>query len=1613
MVTHSAYRTLEIDFLGALANALVDLRGAATLAFELIQNADDAEGATSMRFDVRDEALVVENDGLFTDCDDQDSPECPWMPARGTRCDFHSFRLVQGGTKRDRQDTTGAFGIGFTSVYQITDEPQLSSGSRRWVIRLGEEVERIAEDVIDPPLDRTRLVLPWAREQTLLRERLRAQLVDAGEPERMLEELLVAVPRAMLFLRKVDRVDICRNGATIKTFIRARDAEIVTISDGSQAKNWRILTADFDGEAAALRARHPQIEPKRGSTVAIAIGDDADEDASDSAGYLYAVLPTQQRTLLTFHINADFYPSTSRKGIVLEGDYQSEWNRAALAAAAKASAQAIRTLPASLGHRRLWQIITSAKAAAQAAAQGEEDSAFEVFWEEARDAAREAETIYTSAGGWKRPDDAFLLRQPDEEAALRLLEALDLPIAHTDLRAAIYNLRGEIGIEFLEAAVLLDALETAGLDRASYSIPTVIREPALCELLWDELERMLGQQSQRSQTDQEALEHLIARSRTAPELAGGLSIWNETFVSEGTATVELFSQRFAFLDVARVGGRQHLRRLSQPFTRPAAAHALESFDANDLAAIGEASILRWFATAPLEFADDADAAGALGRLTIFPSGDGYHSLEGLLVPGGFIDPLGLTRLVTVDAVPNLTALLSVLRAPQLTLENYLRDHVPRQLDAKPLSRDAHEQLLDLIARHQSEFEDDEQLRATLAGAPLVLLNDGESVPAGQAYSNTPTVANALGNDANLAHAYSAAVARLYTWLGVAEIPRAQDVLARISRLASEPPAAEAKKAISRIIDVLAELYPRPQDRREHADWSASFMSDYEELVQLAWLPADNRDDWHEPADLYRRSREYLFSSQATFLGVPRPVEDRSVHILELLGVREEPTVRQVVDHLRACARGRETVNSQVYTFLTQRVDDEAARIEIERLRPEPCIQIDDGDYVGSWQVFWHDNSLAPIRRQLAENPFSSWRRLLDLIGVKVEPDHEDAIRLLREFSVEFGAQGSLSMDVARVLQVCWEILDRDLADGGISAAEVRKQLANVKCVPDGSGALAVPRRVLVEDMPGLADAFGAGLETRCVTRPQASWHALRAAGVRGLREAARADVRPADAEADAALLSHLAARRSEVARAVDATLEGDDVRRAMAWYDAIETRSSADLTVQWALRDGAETLTTDVMPIAALYSRERRALYVSISNGEVASWAAVAREVAALISETADPSRIAALLKEILAADTPQLAAAELDELGIPRLREPLRETLEQPVVGFGGQWMDEPAAESTGREVDGDAGGPVPTNGNSDTQTATGGADGNAPEPEGVAGPDGTSTVPSGSPNGGNSAGPRTAGGGAGRQGSTRRGTRADHGGGADDSRERGRWLVLVSGDGGTAGTGTDAASERRAAIDVAGIAEVLRYETERDRHAEEMPHENPGYDVQSRDGAGEIARFIEVKSISSSWDDAVVQLTSTQFKKAQELREKFWLYVVEYAGSPQARVRAIQDPASAATRFVFDHGWRARDEADDEGLADEPSALEERLAGATPALRRVVDAGGATPEAAYDLRSSGAPRHWRVDAAWPESHVALVGDVNRDRDVWLDDNGWAVFASDSVVQADLLAELGLDGER
>ena len=132
----------EVDYLGIIGTKLRDLTGYETLAHELIQNADDAskrdeKPAQWICFDIREDCLIVENDGIFTDCGHSTTRDtCLWKenPEIDQMCDFHRFRLIAGGDKRFQEGTTGAFGIGFISVYQITDSPILVSNGYRWEI---------------------------------------------------------------------------------------------------------------------------------------------------------------------------------------------------------------------------------------------------------------------------------------------------------------------------------------------------------------------------------------------------------------------------------------------------------------------------------------------------------------------------------------------------------------------------------------------------------------------------------------------------------------------------------------------------------------------------------------------------------------------------------------------------------------------------------------------------------------------------------------------------------------------------------------------------------------------------------------------------------------------------------------------------------------------------------------------------------------------------------------------------------------------------------------------------------------------------------------------------------------------------------------------------------------------------------------------------------------------------------------------------------------------------------------------------------------------------------------------------------------------------------------
>jgi len=103
-----------VDIFGTIAEKLSSLSGFPAMAKELVQNADD-EQSEYIEFDFCDNGLHVTNASIF---DDDDFKRISNIASRGKETEPHK---------------TGEFGIGFISVYQISDHPELQSAGRKYV----------------------------------------------------------------------------------------------------------------------------------------------------------------------------------------------------------------------------------------------------------------------------------------------------------------------------------------------------------------------------------------------------------------------------------------------------------------------------------------------------------------------------------------------------------------------------------------------------------------------------------------------------------------------------------------------------------------------------------------------------------------------------------------------------------------------------------------------------------------------------------------------------------------------------------------------------------------------------------------------------------------------------------------------------------------------------------------------------------------------------------------------------------------------------------------------------------------------------------------------------------------------------------------------------------------------------------------------------------------------------------------------------------------------------------------------------------------------------------------------------------------------------------------
>lgn len=450
------------DHVENLRRTLKDLQGGRTVVHELIQNADDAASPT-MTFVITDDRLEVRNASVFTKCSDVRTGECLWLndEAIAHRCDFHSFRKIGSGDKRSRPGTTGAFGIGFTAVYQLTDHPELISNGEHWTLdELAPDGKRITRREAGSEVRGTTFLLPWARDDSEFRRRIGQPVVTEESIERLRTELVDEIPRSMPFLHHLDVAEVDLAGEVLTFRRSASEDGIVTVKHPTGADRWWIAADHFEDRGRQLESAHRHLQQGRLTEAAIAFP----LDAPTHRGQIYATLPTELPAHLPVLLNSSFYPASDRKRVPFDDSAEGEWNRAALECQAGVLRGCLPRLPAIIGDEALVDLLLAARDLAARADGVEVDVSFGHFWQEVIAELGDQSVVPTASGAYGSPRSVRLWSDDRELAAMAVLGHLGIELVAATVREKWISLRHrDVGNDFLRLAQVADALLTSGL----------------------------------------------------------------------------------------------------------------------------------------------------------------------------------------------------------------------------------------------------------------------------------------------------------------------------------------------------------------------------------------------------------------------------------------------------------------------------------------------------------------------------------------------------------------------------------------------------------------------------------------------------------------------------------------------------------------------------------------------------------------------------------------------------------------------------------------------------------------------------------------------------------------------------------------------------------------------------------------------------------------------------------------------------------------------------------------------------------------------------------------------------------------------------------------------
>ncbi|MXZ21459.1 MAG: hypothetical protein F4Y84_12800, partial [Caldilineaceae bacterium SB0665_bin_25] len=1183
------YLSQGVNYLGFLSQQLGDLRGITALAHELIQNADDAKddsgklSATRISFDFRDDALVVSNDSSFR------------------QIDFDRIQEVASGSKRSEigDRTTGAFGVGFISVYQVTDRPEIHSAGRRWTIRPDKEYEeRIHQVGEDPSITKgTRFILPWAFQDSRVRQELRAPTIKRESIETFVEDLRQSFPKAILFLKKLEMLELFRNGSLVLQVVVRRKVErkYTQVDCNNAVQRWRILEGDFSAEARKLKDKYGVIEANRSPEVQLAI-----PDSPTDTGLLFATLPTKLSTDLPFHIDADFFPTSDRKSIVFgdHDDPRSEWNRAALRVAASTVERNLIPIRDMFANdaSKFWAILNRLYAVHN---ERENDwrMPLGVFWECLVPSLGKTPIVYSESGKWL-PPSTTCIPSMREEKAVPAFKALGIHLVQRNLWT-YRNVLITVGVRRLAVKDIYDALKNRDLIEHPQTAPADFE----VGLLWQGIHGVLDNTNPQHKD--------LARSQLqecslAPGLDGRMWPCRSAFQSD-CQTRQLFDSLLPN-DVTFLAQEDVplLQQLCPLFTPNDAINVLECLDSDVLQArwrhgdFDPTKLLQWFDDNKSNLTEES--LDRLAKLPIFPSAKNLHPLEDLWLPGGFDDPTGVADLLDMSVLEGLSDFLQSLGVKKLTFEEYAMRYIAEVFAVGSAeSIEIKRKHLENLERYIGEIRVNQELRKNLAVTNIVECIDCVFRQPSKVYFPCEEVKEILGDHTNYASLPQQSEGRwdLYRWLGVKTRPRIKDMLRIIEKQTRKPPDSEARATVVRLLVAIGKDWPDLDDNAKAL---------CNRLRTKKWLPAErDTSKWYSPDLLAATFNKILFASQAKFIDVPYREQQSVSEFMKFLGVQLSPQPRQVVDHLLMCSI---EFNQEPPRGVYQWLNDNAKGGDFGPLKEAACLWV-KGKYLRPAQVFWGRHSFGRFRVQLGSE-FKAFQYLLNALGIREAPDFNDAIEVLKDVSKSVGTK-QLQPDDRDVVLQCWVMLSEALQESDLDAKNLRNRLRDTESIPNDDGKLRPPSWMFFEDRPGLADKFPDQLRGNCISRIERVWTAMAAAGVKPISQVVKAEIHEfVDPAEDEETAKRFTQRATLINTILSKFVDGSQSGVAAVSFDKIRFFRTDELNVKWRLHAfdrNRKWPPTSPEPVKAFFDSGEKTIYFTAVRDKDYPWSAIAREL--------------------------------------------------------------------------------------------------------------------------------------------------------------------------------------------------------------------------------------------------------------------------------------------------------------------------------------------------------------------------------------------------------------------